>query len=385
MCSFNHLPHPSVAGLYAGAFTTTPGLAAGQEVLRHTLGDSATSALAVTNLAYAVTYPFGIVGPMLVIVALRRLFGVQVKEELAALAATEQSRRPPRDIIDFMVTASAHTGPALRDHPLLRDKEVIIFTRLLRGNNVSVPTADTQIQLGDFYRATGPKPALAELVAALGKPAEVDFDGAHSDVRRADLLVTRTQVLRRTLRELNLIHRTGVALARITRSGVELAPRAGLTLHFGDQVTAVGPEHRTQASSRRNWATRRQTVNRPQLVPLFLGIVLGVIVGSIPADAAGIAYPHADRLGRRPAAGGHPPVPVWKHRHRRLVHAGGGQPTLPGFRIGRLSGVRRAASGPGFCAARGHHGWDVLPRLGHRDYRRAGLHRGIRRPAMGSR
>lgn len=284
------LPIDSTSGLYAGAFTTTPGLAAGQEALkqaRRGLEPAAIShAVALAGLAYTVTYPFGILGPILVIEALRRIFGVRVDQERANLAAAERVRRPPIETIDFEVTESVNVGTALKDHPLLRDNEIIL-TRLLRGSTVVVPTGETQIQLGDVYRAAGQRNVLGQLVRAMGKPAMVDFERAGGDVGRMELVVTRTQVLRKSLRELNVSRRTGVSVTRVIRSGIELSPKATLRLQFGDNVIAVGPRAGL-AIVEKELGNSPDRLNRPQLVPIFLGIVLGVAVGTMPLAVPGL-------------------------------------------------------------------------------------------------
>jgi putative transport protein len=295
-----HYPHSSAVGLYAGAFTTTPGLAAGQDALRQAkvTPQMTQEMLSITNLAYAVSYPFGIVGPMLVIVLMRRMFRVNLHDELVALAAQELERRPPLEMVTLEVTNSAYVGQPLRDHPLLKNKG-IVFTRLLRDRVVSIPTAQTLLQTGDVYRASGPRSELAELVAALGRPSTTRFTDDYGDIKREEMVVTRTQVLRRTLRELNFPHRAGVTVVRINRAGVELAPRATLTLHFGDQVSAVGPQDglKTVAEELGN---SPDTLNRPQLIPIFVGIVLGVLVGSIPLRLPGLHIPM--RIGMAPCS-----------------------------------------------------------------------------------
>ena len=284
------IPHMAASGLYAGAFTTTPGLAAGQEALRNSLApssDQINAAMDMTSLAYTVAYPFGILGPMMVIALLRRIFGVKMEEERAALVAAEQSERPPIEFLDVEVTRETHAGMRLKDHPLLRSLG-INFSRLLRGNTVMVPTGDTAIQLGDIYRAVGSRDGLAELVAAMGRLSDSNIGESAGDVQRMEFIVTRHQVLRRPLRELDLIRRNGVTLVRVNRSGIELAPTASHRLHFGDHVTAVGP-----AAGLKKLETELgnspDTLNRPQLIPIFLGIVLGVLIGSIPLAVPGLS------------------------------------------------------------------------------------------------
>jgi putative transport protein len=284
-----HLQKEIAPGLFAGAYTTTPGLAAGQEALRHTPAaapDGGLRVLAVSGLAYTVTYPFGVIGPILVIVLLRRLFRIRFEDEAAALAAAEMIRRPPIESATFQVSKDAYVGQPLRELRILRDRGIILSPLLRDGASV-VPTGDTVIQIGDIYRAVGPRTALAELIDTMGRPATTDFGSATGDVQREDLVVTRTQVLRRPLRELDLIRRTGVTIVRVNRAGVDLVPKASLRLQFGDHVVVVGPDSGLKMVEA-ELGNCLETLNRPQLVPIFLGIVLGVLVGSIPLAVPGL-------------------------------------------------------------------------------------------------
>lgn len=280
------LPHHSAAGLYTGAFTTTPGLAAAQEALRHSGAPADLQAINQTTVAYSIAYPFGIVGPVLVIVALRWVFGIRITHEKQALAALTEKTRPSIDVVDIEVTEPSHAGRQLRGHPLISNSGVL-FSRLLRDGVMTVPAGDTEIRVGDVYRAVGPRPKLAELVKTLGRPSTKDLVQASGDVHRIELVVTRTQVLRKTLRELNFSRRVGATIARVNRAGVDLVPKASLRLAFGDQVIAVGTEEGLKQVEA-ELGNSPERLNRPQLVPIFLGIVLGVIVGSIPIVVPGL-------------------------------------------------------------------------------------------------
>lgn len=282
------LPRVSASGLYAGAFTTTPGLAAGQDALGHVLTSTAAriNATDTASLAYTVAYPFGILGPILVIALLRRIFRIDMQHERLAIIAAEQTHRPAISHMDIEITRHEHTGKVLKEHPLLRARG-ITFSRLLRDNAVIVPTGDTEIRIGDIYRAVGSKEGLAELVQLIGRPSTTDI-ATNNGVQRIDLVVTRTQILRRPLRELDLTRRTGVTLARVNRSGIELTPAASLRLQFGDRVTAVGPDAGLKIVEA-ELGNCPDTLNRPQLVPIFLGIVLGVFIGSIPLAVPGLS------------------------------------------------------------------------------------------------
>jgi putative transport protein len=282
------LPHDAAPGIFTGAFTTTPGLAAGQEVMRQKAQSPAASIRAMddTALAYSVTYPFGVVGPIFVVVLLRKLFRVRIDAERRELAIAEEARRPSIDSVDFEVTEPAYAGMNLRDHPLVR-KHGVILSRMLRDGKVSVPTGDTEVRVGDLFRAVGTRAATNELVAAMGRPAKADLAAAAGDVNRMDMVVTRTQVLRRTLQELDPIRRHGVTIARVIRAGVDLVPKATLRLAFADNIIAVGPAAGLKAVET-ELGNSPDMLNRPQLLPIFLGIVLGVIVGSIPFTIPGL-------------------------------------------------------------------------------------------------
>ena len=281
------IPSSMGPGLFSGAFTTTPGLAAAQEAMRgsRSIYDDA-SAPARTGLAYSITYPFGVVGPMFVVVALRVMFRVCVDDESAALIAAEERSHPHIEIVDLEVTAAEYAGTSLREHPLLKGKD-IVFTRLLRGSAMVVPTADTLVQVGDIYRAIGPGGDLSALIAAIGHRSSTNLSCAPGDIQRMDLIVTNTKILHRTLRELDLVHRTGVTIGQIHRAGIELMPTASLRLAFADQVTVAGPQAGIELVEA-ELGNSVQKLNQSQLIPIFLGIVLGVIVGSIPLVLPGL-------------------------------------------------------------------------------------------------
>jgi putative transport protein len=282
------LPTATTPGLYAGAFTTTPGLAAAQETMSGTpAGSNGETAAARTGLAYSITYPFGVVGPMLVVVLLRYVFRVRLDDERTALAKADEKSRLRIDVMDVEVTSRDQAGKRVQDHPLLRGNQIIL-SRVLRDDVLAVPTPDTVLQVGDVYRAVGPSEQLTKLITALGRSTSLDGKhAAHGDVSKVELVATRTSVLHRPLRELDLLHRTGVKIARVHRNGVELSANGALRLAFGDQITAVGPKAGLKTVEA-ELGNSQERLNQSQLIPIFLGIVLGVLVGSIPLAIPGL-------------------------------------------------------------------------------------------------
>ena len=283
------VPHPAV-GVFAGAFASTPALASGQVVIRQVLSpDPAREAAALSSagLAYAVTYPFGTIAPVVLISVLRRLFRVRMDQERAALDAQGRSLHPPSMTVDFEVTQTPHAR--IRDLPASIRKGVVL-SRILHKGIVSMPRATTVLEPGDVVRAVGDPRAVHGLVAALGRPSATDLSAIAGEVRRADLVVTRSAALRRTLRELDIRSRTGVTIAHINRAGVDLVPNRDSVLKFGDHVTVVGPEAGVRTVTQ-ELGNEPQALNRTYLFPVFLGILLGVLVGAIPLRIPGVPAP----------------------------------------------------------------------------------------------
>jgi putative transport protein len=291
ICLVFHLPHDIASGIFTGGFATTPALAAAQEAIRQVgpaHGYDPHRATALVNLAYSVAYPFGLTGPILLVIALRFAFRINVDEELRQLAVCEEVRRPPLAITDIEVTHPSLNGVALRDQRFLQNRGVI-FTRVLKGSTITVPTGATELQVGDIVRAFGPQPALDELISMVGQPSKINLaEVGGSNIERAHVRVTHRHVLGKTLRELDLINQHGVTLSRVNRAGVDLPARAALKLQFGDAVTAVGPAAGLRAVEKL-LGNSIDALNYTQLIPIFVGMWLGVIAGSIPLPVPGLS------------------------------------------------------------------------------------------------
>jgi putative transport protein len=287
-----HGSRDAAVGTYAGALNSTPALAGGQVVIRQMLasrpeGDAAS--MAATGLAYAVTYPFGVVGPILAIVLLRRVFKIRMADERTALAASHGGGRRSTLTSDIEILPGPLSGRSIRDLSTSVLKDVVL-SRLHRDGKVSVPRAGTVLRAGDVVRAIGETEDVQRAVASLGKPSTIDLGHIAGEVRRADLVVTRAAVLRRPLKALDFLSRDGVLIAMINRAGVEFVPHGTFTLKFGDQVTVVGPEGGIKEAAR-ELGNAPDQLNLPHLVPLFIGIVLGMLLGAAPLALPGLPAP----------------------------------------------------------------------------------------------
>lgn len=304
----------SATGVFAGSFTSTPALASAQMVIRRQLASdpgAEAKALASAGLAYAITYPVGIVVPILLIGLLRHVFRIRLDEERAALVQSQTPKSPPTATVDIEVTRAQYAHAPISSLPA-HVRQGVVISRIFHDGFASVPHSKTVLETGDVVRAVGRPEQIQELVAELGRVSTTDLSQVPGTLRRAELIVTRAGALRRPLRELNFRSRTGVTIVQVTRAGIDLVPHAEFALKFGDRVTVVGSEAgiRTVGEILGN---EPDVLNRTYLLPVFLGITLAVIVGAIPIQVPG--SPTALHLGM---AGGALLVAILLSRLERL-------------------------------------------------------------------
>jgi len=281
----------AVAWILSGATTNTPSLAAAQQALKQVgLPDTAA---AVQGLAYAVTYPFGILGIILTMVLLRVSFRIDVAAEVAAAETAQQPATPRPTTRNFEVRNVNLVGRPLARVPGLAGSGVVV-SRYSRQGVVAVARSDLTLQLGDILHAVGPEEGLDELRVVVGAEAGVDLKTVNGPVTNRRLIVTRSAVFGRELGEVAAFAEHHVVATRITRGGIEFSPRPGVRLQFGDVLMVVGESDRIDAVAAVVGNSNR-ALNSPQPIPFFLGIALGVIVGGIPLALPGL--PAAVKLG----------------------------------------------------------------------------------------
>jgi putative transport protein len=286
-----NLDLPAGVGLLSGATTNTPSLAAAQQALKQ-VGTTDTAA-AVQGLAYAVAYPFGIVGIILTMLLVRRLCRVDVKAEVAEAEAAHSPVRPKPATRNFEVRNPNLVGRALGKVPGL-DGSGVVVSRFSRGGVVEVAKPETLLRLGDILHAVGPEEGLDELRVVVGVDAGVDLKTLPGAVTNRRLIVTRSSVFGLELGELEILAEQDVVVTRVTRGGIEFTATPGFRLQFGDVLMVVGEGPRIDAVAAAV-GNSNKALNSPQPIPFFLGIALGVIVGAIPLAIPGL--PAAVKLG----------------------------------------------------------------------------------------
>lgn len=287
---FADVPLDIILGIYSGAVTNTPSLGAGQQILSE-LGMNRTTE--TMGMAYAMAYPFGICGILLIMWLIRLFFKINVDEEERNFKQESGHDKESLTAMDIKVTNKNLDGLCLIDVPGF-GKGDVVCSRLKRGDSISVPKANTEIYLDDILHLVGEINALKKMRLIVGDEMDVPTSTVSGEIRAERVVVTSEKVLGKKIKSLGIHQKYGVVISRLNRAGVELVPTANTTLQFGDVLHMVGPTDvmNNAISVIGNAAQKLQQV---QMLPVFIGIGLGVLFGSIPFYIPG--FPVALKLG----------------------------------------------------------------------------------------
>ncbi len=285
------IPLPVVLGIFSGAVTNTPALGAGQQILRD-LGISG-PVVDQMGMSYAMAYPFGICGILLCMWLLRVLFRVNVEEEARRHDATLSNGTSPIRTMNIRVENPNLDKMAIQDVPIL-NSDKIICSRLKRGALLMVPAPTALIETGDLLHLVGLPNDLHNAQLVIGQEVDVSLSTRGTDLRVERVVVTNEKVLGKKIRDLHFKERYDVVISRLNRAGVELVASSDASLQFGDILSLVGRPGAIEAAAN-EVGNARHKLQQVQMLPVFIGIGLGVLLGSIPVFIPG--FPVALKLG----------------------------------------------------------------------------------------
>ncbi|TYG34345.1 putative transporter [Lonepinella koalarum] len=287
---FTDMPLDVVLGIYSGAVTNTPALGAGQQILAE-LG--MTNITETMGISYAMAYPFGICGILLSMWLIRLFFRVKIEEEAASFDKTTGKDKEVLQKIDLKVTNPNLHGLMLKEIPGFESHDVLC-TRLKRDEHIEVPKGDTEIYLDDVLHLVGDTQALNKVRLIMGELVNIEPSNIKGNLRSQRVVITNEKVLGKSIRALAFHQKYGVVISRLNRSGIELVPTAHTTLQFGDVVHIVGNADVID-NVIAELGNMQSKLQRVQMLPVFFGIGLGVLLGSIPFHIPG--FPVALKLG----------------------------------------------------------------------------------------
>lgn len=279
-----------ILGIYSGAVTNTPSLGAGQQILTELGIENANSTM---GMAYAMAYPFGICGILLSMWLIRLFFKIKVEEEEKQFQKASGQDKESLTTVNVKVTNPNLSGLRLIDIPGFDNKDVVC-SRLKRQENISVPSADTIIAIDDVLHLVGEINALKKMKLVIGEEIDMPMTHLAGDLRSERIVVTNEKVLGKRIKHLGIHKKYGVVISRLNRAGVELVPTANTALQFGDVLHIVGRSD-TIGNATSIIGNAQQKLQQVQMLPVFIGIGLGVLLGSIPFYIPG--FPVALKLG----------------------------------------------------------------------------------------
>lgn len=306
------LPLPVAVGLFSGGVTNTPSLAAASQVFNELAATpaAATAAVGDAGLGYAVAYPFGIFGIILVMLIMRAAFRIDTAAELRKI--TEEARAGQSGLSSLTVEVSNPNvfGRRLEQIAGLQEPGLVISrikepieprdadtssNDLANAQNViHLPAPHCVLREGMLVHAVGDSAGLSRLQTLLGPISAVDLTTLPGPLEYRALLVTRNGAAGRRPADLGLTQENGVSITRIMRAEMEFSPNYGVNLRLGDRLVAVG-DARSLDRAEAIVGNSAKALSHPQVLPIFMGIVLGVILGSIPVPIPGL--PSSVKLG----------------------------------------------------------------------------------------
>lgn len=301
---------PVLIGMLCGAVTNTPSLGAANSAFAAAGVDTS-----LTGIGYAVAYPFGVIGIILVMILMRVIFRQNPAKAAENYAKDIAANAKEIESCSLTVDNPNLFGVTLKDIPDLISSGVVV-TRLLRNGNITTPNGNTVIVEGDKLHIVGMPEAVAAMEKIIGhrleKPITHVTSNADKPIVVKTILVTNKKILGRTIESLALAERYGVNISRVVRSGFKFTGRLDLRIKFADKLRVVGTAEGIEAAEK-ELGNSLTALDHPEILPAFLGIFLGVIVGSIPLALPGMPTPL--KLG---LAGGPLIVAILLSRKRKI-------------------------------------------------------------------
>jgi putative transport protein len=287
-----NIPMPVAVGLFSGATTNTPSLAAAQQVLG-SLPNMSSETLKMPGLGYAVAYPFGIIGIILSMLLAKRVFRVNVQQEAEDFALHQQQLAQIPVWEDLVVENPNLNGLTIKQIPFFEGMGVVITRILHKGEtDVDIASLDTRLMVGDTIRLVGEREQLQSLKILIGHDADINLQEMAKNLLSKRLKVTNKDIINQTIGDLCI--RYGVTISRVLRPDVEFTPTSSLHVHFGDELHVVGSQDALN-NIEKALGNSLEELSHPQIMPIFIGITLGVLLGSWPFYLPGI--PSALKLG----------------------------------------------------------------------------------------
>lgn len=279
------LPSTTASGLYAGSLTNTPALAGVIETINSAApADLRETMAAEPVVGYSVAYPMGVLGPILAVFILQRLWKINYREDarrVRGIHLVEQELYNRTALVTRSDTVGVPLGQLMR-----QQKWDVVFSRIKRGDQIRLADGDTALELGDQVSIVGTPADVDKVVAALGELSaeHLEFDRSEYDFRR--VFVSHPEIAGRRLADLNLTQRYGALVTRVRRGDIDFLAHGDTVLELGDRVRVVAPRSQMKAISDL-FGDSYKELSEINLLSFGLGITLGLLLGLVPFPLPG--------------------------------------------------------------------------------------------------
>ena len=282
------MPIHEVMGLFSGAVTNTPMLGAAQQTLLQMNPDNVEQANSMA-MACAVGYPFGLIGAVLCVALMKVFFGKNTSKP-------QDNSKDNAFVAEYQVSNPAIFGKSIKEIRANADCQFVI-SRVWKDGKVIIPTSDTIIEENEHILLTSAKKDVEHIRTIFGHKENVDWNKKDIDWNSIDnqlisarILVTKPEINGVKLGSLRLRNSYGINITRVNRAGIDLFASPSLRLQLGDKLTIVG-ERRAIDNVSPILGNEAKRLNTPNLFAIFVGIVLGLVLGSIPVTIPGMSAP----------------------------------------------------------------------------------------------
>ena len=282
----------NAVGLMSGSVTNTPGLGAAKSTLQEIQNQFPDKVFNDPAIAYAITYPMGVMGIIVAIIATKIFLKIDLKKENQLLNTAAEANENAIIHQKCRITNPELFGKSL--YHIFKDYEIqdIIISRLKNSGSQVVysPSLDTKVQKKDVLMVVGTPKNVAHFIEIAGKVSSDLFIESEQDVVTKNIFVTHESATHKTLAELDLYNKFDLKVTRVFRSGMELLAHPTLQLHYGDKLRVVGNKEALSEVEKIIGNSEKRLLE-PDFLSLFGGLIIGIVVGSIPIFIPSLPVP----------------------------------------------------------------------------------------------
>lgn len=280
---------PVAVGIMSGAVTNTPGLGAAQYTINQVAEVSEGMHAPDLGLGYAVAYPFGVLGIIFTMLLVRKIFNINLTEEDKKYRSRTQSSEAVLQNINVQVKNPELFDKTVKDLNKYLGNNAIV-SRISKQGKVEIAQPETLVEENDILLMVSPKNEINDILNKIGEESKVNIKSSRSDIVVKQILVTNKKIVGKRLADLRIEKLYGIKITRLYRSDMEFLAVPGLELQMGDKINMVGEELAVENAAKMLGNSMRRW-REPNMIPIFVGILLGVFIGSIPISFPGIPVP----------------------------------------------------------------------------------------------